>query len=266
MSAPDELLSDRSCRHLIGVWGDRSCGELVQYIHCRNCPVYAQAGRRLLDREASPAYLDGWEARLASVGAAVGTAQRSVLVFRVGGEWLALPSRLLREIIEPVLAHQVPHRNDRRFGGLINVRGELIPSVDLGPLLNLGTEFMSNSRAWPRVLIVDRGGAVWAFPVDEVDGVHRIDSSELRTPPVTVGVGSPSFTASVFSITFDFIYLPSASAGAGSSEISGRGVSLDAVRSLVKESRGAIKVRSARGDVGLLDEELLLRAVTDVCR
>ena len=196
--------------------------------------------------------------------AVVGLRDHEVVV-RVCGEWLALPTRSLREIIEPVAAHPVPHRRDRRFGGLINVRGELIPSIDLGPLLSLGTEFASNSRAWARVLIVERAGAVWAFPVDEVDGVHRIQISELRTPPVTVGIGSLSFTASVFSIAFDFIYLASTSVGT-SGAISGRGVSLEAVRSLVKEARGAIKVHSATGDVGLLDEDLLLRAVADVCQ
>jgi chemotaxis-related protein WspD len=266
MSNPVDSKEDGSCRNIIGVWGDRSCGELTRHTHCRNCPVYAQAGRRLLDREATSDYIEDWQERLATVVEAVGTAQRSVLVFRVCGEWLALPTRSLREIIEPVAAHPVPHRRDRRFGGLINVRGELIPSIDLGPLLSLGTEFASNSRAWARVLIVERSGAVWAFPVDEVDGVHRIQISDLRTPPVTVGIGSLSFTASVFSIAFDFIYLASTSAGASGGAISGRGVSLEAVRSLVKEARGAIKVHSATGDVGLLDEDLLLRAVADVCQ
>ena len=213
---------DGSCRTTIGVWGDRTCPELREHVHCRNCPVYARTGRSVLEREAGDAYLEEWRARIATEEAAVASHQRSVVVFRVHSEWLALPTRLLREIVEPLAAHQVPHRRDPRFGGLVNVRGELIPGLLLGPLLGAREPAAANQRAWARTLIVERDGAPWALPVDEVDGVHRIPEDELRTPPVTVGAGSPSFTAAVFT--------------------------------------------STRGDVGLLDDELLLHAARDFCR
>lgn len=213
---------DGSCRLAVGVWGDRSCPELQEHTHCRNCPVYARAGRSLLEREAGDTYIEEWRSRIAAEDAPEAGQQRSVVIFRVRSEWLALPTRLLREIVEPVAAHAVPHRRDPRFAGLINVRGELIPSIQLAPLLGATDAVAANPRAWARVLILDRDGAVWAFPVDEVDGVQRIPESALRTPPVTVGVGSPSFTANVFT--------------------------------------------STRGDVGLLDEELLLLAIRDICR
>jgi chemotaxis protein histidine kinase CheA len=70
----------------------------------------------------------------------------------------------------------------------------------------------------------------------------------------------------VFSLDFDFVYLPDSSVDSAAQRVSGRGVQLDAVRSLVSESRGAIKVHSVKRDVGLLDEELLLLAITEVCR
>lgn len=221
MSLFDEQ-QDGSCRNTVGVWGDRSCPELREHVHCRNCPVYARIGRSVLERDAAAAYLGEWQSRIATEEAAVATDQRSLVVFRVQGEWLALPTRLLREIVEPLAAHQVPHRRDPRFGGLVNVRGELIPGLRLGPLLGAREPTATNPRAWARTLIVERDGAPWALPVDEVDGVHRIPEAELRTPPVTVGAGSPSFTAAVFT--------------------------------------------SARGDVGLLDDELLLHAARDFCR
>ena len=222
MSAPIPGQDDGTCRRVVGVWGDRSCPELVEHIHCRNCPVYARAGRSLLDREAAASYMEEWRTRIAAEETQEATGQRSVVIFRVRNEWLALPTRLLREIVEPVAAHKVPHRRDPRFGGLVNVRGELIPGIELAALLGASEVVTPNPRAWARILIIDRAGAVWAFPVDEVDGVQRVAESELRTPPVTVGAGSPSFTACVFS--------------------------------------------SPRGDVGLLDEELLMLAIRDVCR
>ena len=217
-----EAQQDGSCRNTVGVWGDRSCPELPEHVHCRNCPVYARIGRSVLEREAGGAYLEDWRARIAAEEAPAATHQRSLVVFRVQGEWLAVPTRLLREIVEPLVAHQVPHRRDPRFGGLLNVRGELIPALRLGPLLGATEPAIANPRAWARILIVEKEGVPWALPVDEVDGVHRIPQEELRTPPVTVGAGSPSFTAAVFT--------------------------------------------TARGDVGLLDDELLLHAAKDLCR
>ena len=262
----DAVIADGSCRHTIGVWGDRSCPALREHTHCRNCPVYAETGRRLLDREPNTAHIQDWQAQQAVPATLRARAQTSVVVFRLGPEWLALPTRLLREIIEPMPAHRVPHRHDSRFMGLINVRGELIPCIDLGRVLSLGHDPIQNSKAWARMLIVERNAEAWAFRVDDVEGIQRVPDSALRPPPVTVGSGSPSFTAQIFGLDFDFVYLSGQSGGQAQPQVAGRGVQLEAVRLMVSESRGAIKVHSARRDVGLLDEDLLLLAIAEVCR
>src|SRR4030095_4038577 len=33
----------RACWSQVGIWGNRSCPELQQHVHCRNCPAYAEA-------------------------------------------------------------------------------------------------------------------------------------------------------------------------------------------------------------------------------
>lgn len=38
------------CWNRIGVQGDRSCGRLVEVVHCHNCPIFSHAGRMLFDR------------------------------------------------------------------------------------------------------------------------------------------------------------------------------------------------------------------------
>ena len=44
------------CWRVIGVTGDRSCPELERFIHCRNCPVLAEAARaELVIHEYAPA-------------------------------------------------------------------------------------------------------------------------------------------------------------------------------------------------------------------
>ncbi|WYX25703.1 hypothetical protein WJ969_08370 [Achromobacter xylosoxidans] len=38
------------CWNRIGIRGDKRCERLAGYVHCRNCPVYADAAKRILDR------------------------------------------------------------------------------------------------------------------------------------------------------------------------------------------------------------------------
>jgi len=44
---PIQEWNEEACWRRIGVSGDRSCPELAQHVHCRNCPVYAGAAQRL---------------------------------------------------------------------------------------------------------------------------------------------------------------------------------------------------------------------------
>src|SRR5580698_2004536 len=116
---------DGDCWNKIGVTGDRSCPELNTFIHCRNCPVYAAAARTFFDRPAPEGYLADWSRWLAGSGvpnagdqgngdgedeAQSQEEKLSVLIFRLGPEWLAFRTQTVAEVttIRPV--HRVPHR------------------------------------------------------------------------------------------------------------------------------------------------------------
>jgi Chemotaxis signal transduction protein len=130
------------CWNQIGVDGDRSCVQLKTVIHCRNCPIYSAVGRSLLEREAPSEYLQEWTEILAKTqpdstqNSVVGTVIRSsetlsIMVFRLGEEWLALPVRLLQEVTQPCIIHTLPHRSDDLFLGLVNIRGEILLCISL---------------------------------------------------------------------------------------------------------------------------------------
>src|SRR4051794_25736525 len=93
------------CWNRIGVWGDRSCPELANVVHCHNCPVFASAGRRFLDAPSPEGYLEEWTQRLAAPVEEQGQARWSVLSFRIGEEWLALPVSVLVEVTPPRTVH-----------------------------------------------------------------------------------------------------------------------------------------------------------------
>ena len=88
-----ELPRIDDCWNTIGVRGDRTCPRLVEAVHCRNCPVYADAGRTLFDRPPPDGYAAEWAERLAAPEPEPPGEAHPVLLFRVGDEWfLRLPT------------------------------------------------------------------------------------------------------------------------------------------------------------------------------
>ncbi|MEM6404869.1 MAG: chemotaxis protein CheW, partial [Cyanobacteria bacterium P01_D01_bin.116] len=71
--------------------------------------------------------------------------------------------------------------------GLVNIRGELHLCISLNNLLNLKVGDINNQSINPvvysRMLLIQKTGKAWVFAVDEVYGIHRFDSAELRNSP-----------------------------------------------------------------------------------
>src|SRR4030095_7401615 len=86
------------CWNVIGVRGDGSCPELSKYVHCRNCPVYSAGASELLDAEAPESYFADRRVHSAKPTHADEGETRSVLIFRVESEWLALPTSVVIEV------------------------------------------------------------------------------------------------------------------------------------------------------------------------
>jgi chemotaxis-related protein WspD len=204
------------CWRVIGVTGDRSCPELERFIHCRNCPVLAEAARGFFDRPAPPGYLDAWRAILEEPEEAIEADAASLLVFRLATEWLALPATMLVEVTPVRRIHTVPHRGGTPLAGLVNVRGELQLCLSLHALLGLpggprpplsaggptqpGPD--AETEAVPRLLVVERSGLRaaerWVLGVDEVAGVQRVPRSALRAVPATVGQAAARCSTALF--------------------------------------------------------------------
>jgi chemotaxis-related protein WspD len=102
-ATPTPFDSDETCWNTIGVWGEREprCELLPEVIHCQNCEVYCKAGRGLLEREPTADYLQEWQEELAEEKVKEEAASQSLVVFRLGMEYLALPMRALLEVRLP---------------------------------------------------------------------------------------------------------------------------------------------------------------------
>lgn len=175
-----------ACWDRVGVQGDRSCPRLAEAVHCRNCPVFSAEGQRLFDRQAPAGYYEEWTGRLAETDRPPAET-RAVLVFRIGEEWLALDVQAAVEAVEPRVIQTVPHRSDRVFLGVVNIRGEIQLCVSLRELLGIeAVRGDEQGAASERFLVVDDGRDRWVLPVDEVEGVRRVPVAGLGDVPDTV--------------------------------------------------------------------------------
>jgi chemotaxis-related protein WspD len=188
------------CWNHIGVRGDHSCAKLTQHVHCRNCPVYAEAAASLLNGELSTDYRRQWAIDFAKAKNLDQKKTEAMVVFRVGGEWLGFDTRICYEFAETSTIHSLPHRHDPTILGLVNVRGELLICVSLAAALGIDSVFkerIGTRRICPRFIVLRAEENAFVMPVDEVYGVLRYHASSLRDTPSTVAQATATYTRSV---------------------------------------------------------------------
>jgi chemotaxis-related protein WspD len=212
------------CWNQIGVMGDRSCPKLTTVIHCYECPVYADVGNSLLEREPPEDYLSDWLNILQETSTTshigddnegiVPTAQSiSMMIFRLGTEILSFPVSLLHEVTHPLVIQPLPHRSNQLFLGLVNIRGETLLCISLSNILNIeGTEeinifqktdskqkaLVEHKISQQRMIVAGHKEDKWVFPVDEVFGIFRVNLSELQDVPVVITKSEEGYTQGIF--------------------------------------------------------------------
>jgi chemotaxis-related protein WspD len=189
------------CWNRIGVRGDQSCEELPEQIHCRNCPVYAAGAADLLDGDVPAAYMADWTAHFARPKPEEHHDTRSVVIFRIASEWLALPTPAVMEVANVLPIHSLPHRQNGSVLGLASVRGELLVCVSLAEFVGLASAPAGHrdprGTGYQRLLVIRGEDIRVVCPVDEVHGVHRFSARALKDVPATVAKAPGTYSASL---------------------------------------------------------------------
>jgi chemotaxis-related protein WspD len=198
VTTAQRLPGNPGCWSEIGVYGTSACAELEAHVHCRNCPTYAKAGLELLSRPLSAEYRREWSAHFAQPRTPRERSTTSAVPFRIGSEWLALPTRSFQEITERRPIHSVPHTRQMVLG-LANIRGELLICVSLGHLLGLPnvpprTILQAEFR---RLLVLNWNGRRAGFPVHEVHGPTRFYPEQVKPTPAMLARSNTVFTESL---------------------------------------------------------------------
>lgn len=193
-----------SCWNNIGVRGDRSCPKLGELGHCRDCATFSQEGRALLNREAPLDYLDEWASLLAREREVVSCDEKSVQVFRLMSEWLALPAHCWMEVIEVRPVRHIPHRSNQVLLGLVSVRGEIHLCVSLSSLFGIEKsdvpEDAESQRASRRFCVVRKDNIGWVFPADEMYGLVSYNEKDVEGVPSTVAKSFQKFTRGLLNV------------------------------------------------------------------
>ena len=142
---------------------------------------------QLLDRDVSEDDLRQWTAQVSANKSVVEVGTKSVVIFRLGKELLALPTGLFQEVGEPSTLRSLPHHRAGILNGVVNVRGELLLCVSLEALLVLAAPaVVQKGSSLGRLLICNPSGGRLAFPVSDVHGVRRYCAGDLRDAPATL--------------------------------------------------------------------------------
>jgi len=153
---------------------------------------------RLLDREPPAGYVEEWTERISAEKKTDETGAQSVLIFRIGVEWLALPTRVIQEVTERQAIRTIPRRRNGILMGLVSVRGDLLICASLGRVLGLEkSATQKNGKAHTthqRLLVVNQAANRLAFPVSEVYGVERYYPRELKDVPATLVKEAATYT------------------------------------------------------------------------
>lgn len=129
-----------------------------------------------------------------------------VVMFGLGGERLAVEADMVREILDLVPVTDVPHAQPY-VGGLINVRGKVVPLADLR--LKLGME-ITETTIDSRILVleVDLGEPVIVgVMADKVYEVAEFTPADLTEAP-RIGIRwRPEFIRGIGKQDGDFVIL-----------------------------------------------------------
>lgn len=193
--------SEKKCWKVTGVFGDKSCESLNEYLHCKHCPVYSGAAREFFDREVPPEFIESWTVALSRKKEIVEKGDLSVTIFRLGGEYLAIPTDAFLVAVEVKPVHFVPFRTNKSFRGIVNVDGELLLCYSLENLLGITRVPLDSGgdRAiYNRMVAIRGANERVVFEVDEVIGVTRVSSSLISKLPSTAQKAGEIFSQGIF--------------------------------------------------------------------
>lgn len=203
MSEQKKFIPPDNCWNSIGVWGNVTprCPKLEEFVHCQNCDVFHAASLKAYERAIPDDYRAEWTDLLAGNKESVATDIRTVIVFRLGDEWVAIATGLCKEISRIMKIHRLPHNKSQILKGVVNNGGEIRICFSLGSLLGIdkaeqvfGDDFHT---VYARMIVMNMTGRNYVFPVSEIKGLLQYRETDRAPLPDTFLASSASYMSGV---------------------------------------------------------------------
>ena len=152
---------------------------------------------RLLERPITSETLDENTRLVGQRHEEVESDELTVLIARIGDEWLGFDAHFADRVHAPTAIRRVPHRTAEHLAGVAAVDGEIIPAARLEVLLDLVRDA---APVEPRFVVVGPSDRRWAIPVDEVEGMIRVPRASIIDPPTTVSASLHRHTMGLVSM------------------------------------------------------------------
>lgn len=167
-------------------------------------------GSNLLNRPQPEGYNHEWLESLKTKPTEDFPSGRSVVIFRIANEWLALPSFSIKEITHSTYIHKLPHSNSPLLLGISNVHGELLITISMQAFLDLPSPAKSPNNQhgqFSRYIVLEKGKDTIVFPVNEIHGITFIESSSLEPPPLSTSKAGKNYFVGIFPLNNNLIGL-----------------------------------------------------------
>jgi purine-binding chemotaxis protein CheW len=126
--------------------------------------------------------------RAAPVSAPVEGPGVQLCAFHVGGEDYVIDIMRIEEILQPQTVTPVP-RSPAFVEGVVNLRGVIVPVIDLRKRLNAGP---ARPRSKPKLLVCRLGRRRVGLRVDGVSAVVRVQRADIKPAPRLNQTGAPT--------------------------------------------------------------------------
>ena len=126
-------------------------------------------------------------------GANLTNTSEEYLAFEVGGERYALAIASVREIRGWTEPSSMPNAEAHMLG-VINLRGEVLPLLDLASKLGLKTPEINERSV---IIVVEVDDHTMGFMVDSVSNIIAPGAEDLKEPPETARTGDHCYVSAL---------------------------------------------------------------------
>ncbi len=120
--------------------------------------------------------------------------EERVISFKLNSEIIGIDIKKIVKITKEIDITPVPKTKEYILG-VINLRGNIIPVVDLKGILNLENENVNNENF---ILVIDSEVGHVGLVVDKILGANTIDPDEIQPAPInSIGIDSKFVTGVV---------------------------------------------------------------------